>query len=443
LVRSGGWLERLGLHRPELRAWAMYDWANSAFMTTVIAALFPIFFEREAAAGLAPAAALSRYSWASTLAVLTVAVLTPVLGAAADYSAAKKRMLGAFLAVGLAATAGLAFVQRGEWLLAAGLFVLGNIGAFGSMTFYDSLLPHIAPTDEADRVSSAGYALGYLGGGLLLAVNAAWLASPAMFGFSGQGAAVRASFLSVAVWWLLFAIPLFRRVPEPPRTLEADEEAGARPLAVALKRVRETFGELKTFRQAFLLLLAFAVYNDGINTIIRMAVIYGAQIGVASNDLVRAILMVQFVGVPFTFLFGLIAKPLGAKRAIGLALAVYTLISTLGFFMTTAREFYVLAFLVATVQGGSQALSRSLFATMIPRHKSSEFFAFFGIFEKFTGILGPALFGSVVAVTGSGRPAILSVIAFFVAGGALLAFVDVEEGRRAARAAEALARPVA
>lgn len=421
----------------------MYDWANSAFMTTVVAAVFPLFFEREAAATLAPPVALSRYSWASTLAVLTVAVMTPVLGAVADYSAMKKKMLAAFLALGVLATAAMPVIQRGQWLLAATLFVLGNIGAFGSMTFYDSLLPHIAREDEADRVSSAGYALGYLGGGLLLALNAAWLLWPPAFGFSDQGAAVRASFLSVAVWWLLFSIPLFRRVPEPPRTLEPDEDAGARAFAVAVRRVRETFTELRTFRQAFLLLVAFAIYNDGINTIIRMAVIYGAQVGVAATDLIQAILLVQFAGVPFTFLFGALAGRVGAKRAIFVALGVYTLISVLGFFMTTALHFYVLALLVATVQGGSQALSRSLFATMIPRHKSSEFFAFFGIFEKFTGILGPAVFGWVVALTGSGRPAVLSVIAFFVVGGALLAFVRVADGQRAAREAEAAVRVVA
>ncbi len=434
--------ERLGLHRPELRAWAMYDWANSAFMTTVVAAVFPIFFEREAAAGLDPAVALSRYSWASTIAVLTVAVMTPVLGAVADYSAAKKKMLAAFLALGALATAGMCLIQRGDWLLAATLFVLGNVGAFGSMTFYDSLLPHIAREHEADRVSSAGYAIGYLGGGLLLALNAAWLVWPAAFGFPHAGAAVRASFLSVAAWWLLFSIPLFRGVPEPPRALEADEDARASALTVAFRRVRATFGELRAFRQAFLLLVAFAVYNDGVNTIIRMAVIYGAQVGVGSTDLIQAILLVQFVGVPFTFLFGALSGPLGAKRAIFLALVVYTLISILGFFMTTARHFYALALLVATVQGGSQALSRSMFATMIPRHKSSEFFAFFGIFEKFTGILGPAVFGWVVAATGSGRLAVLSVIAFFVVGGALLAFVRVAEGQRAAREAEAAVRIV-
>jgi len=430
-------LERFGLHRPELRAWVMYDWANSAFMTTVITALFPMFFEKEAAANLESAVAVSRFGYASAGAILIVAVMTPVLGAIADYSGVKKKMLGGFLAVGLLATTCMFFIERGQWLLAVILFVLGNIGAFGSMVFYDSLLPHIARENETDRVSAAGYAVGYLGGGVLLVLNLSWILWPAFWGLADAGQATRLSFLSVAVWWFLFSIPLFRRVPEPPRALEADEQAQQNPMAVAFERVRETFGELSNFRHAFLLLLAFAIYNDGINTIIRMATIYGSQVGLSAADMTPAIVLVQFVGVPFTLLFGLMASRVGPKRAVLLSLAVYTGISVLGFFMRTRFHFYGLACLVATVQGGSQALSRSMFATMIPRHKSSEFFAFFGIFEKFTGVLGPAIFASVVAATGSARPAILSVIAFFIAGGALLSFVNVAEGQQAARAAEA------
>ena len=442
MSQPSGVLERLGLHRPELRAWVMYDWANSAFMTTVITALFPVFFEKEAAATLEPAVALSRFGYASTVAILIVAVMTPVLGAIADYSAVKKKMLGGFLAVGLVATASMFFIQRGQWLLATTLFVLGNIGAFGSMAFYDSLLPHVAREGEADRVSSAGYAIGYLGGGILLVLNLSWILWPASWGLADAGQATRLSFLSVAVWWLLFSIPMFRGVPEPPRALEADELGRESPVIVAFKRVRETFGELRTFRQAFLLLVAFAIYNDGINTIIRMATIYGSQIGLSATEMTPAIVLVQFVGVPFTFLFGATASRIGAKRAVFLSLVVYTVISVLGFFMQTRLHFYALACLVATVQGGSQALSRSMFATMIPRYKSSEFFAFFGIFEKFTGVLGPAIFASVVAATGSARLAILSIIGFFVVGGVVLAFVNVAEGQRAARDAEASVRTV-
>jgi UMF1 family MFS transporter len=436
-------LERLGLHRPELRAWAMYDWANSAFMTTIIAAVFPIFFLSEAAVTLDPAVGQSRFSWASTIAVAIVAILSPVLGALADYKAAKKKLLALFLGIGVASTAAMFFIHRGDWLLAAALFVFGNIGVIGSLVFYDSLLPHIAREGEIDRVSTGGYAIGYLGGGLLLVLNLAWIANPPAWGMPDVATAARWSFVSVAAWWLAFSVPLFLKVPEPARQLEADERPQANAVAIAFARVRETLRELRLFKQAFLLLVAFAIYNDGINTIIRMATSYGTLIGLAPTDLIPAILLVQFAGVPFAFLFGMLAGRIGAKRSIFFALTVYTGISVLAYFMTTAAHFYLLAFLVATVQGGSQALSRSMFATMIPRHKSSEFFAFFGIFEKFTGVLGPAIFAFTVGSTGSGRLAILSLIAFFVAGGLLLARVDVAAGQRAARAADEAARPVA
>jgi UMF1 family MFS transporter len=432
-------LQSLGLGRTELRAWAMYDWANSAFMCTIVTAIFPIYFQREAAADLAPADALAKMGLANTIAIAIVALLNPVLGALSDYLPIKKKMLGAFLALGLASTGAMYFIHRGEWRLAMILFVLASIGAFGSMAFYDSLLPHIAAEDEIDRVSSAGYAIGYFGGGLLLAINAIWILRPGMFGMADAAVASRVSFVSVAVWWFVFSIPLFRHVPEPrPRVARSQDDPT--PLLVAMRRILQTLRELRGYREAFLLLLAFAVYNDGINTIIKMATSYGATLGLEAGDMIAAVLLVQFVGVPFAFLFGALAGRLGAKHAIYLALSVYVVISVLGYFMTTAAHFYLLAFLVATVQGGSQALSRSLFASLIPRHKSAEFFAFFSIFEKFTGVLGPAAFTLAVSATGSGRIAILSIVVFFIVGWAILAKVDVKGGQAAARNAEGAAQ---
>ena len=340
------------------------------------------------------------------------------------------------MGLGVLATACMFFIRQGDMLLALVLFILGNIGATGSFVFYDSLLPHIAAPKEIDRVSTAGYALGYVGGGLLLLVNLAWIQVPELFGIAGAGLAMRLSFLSVAVWWLGFSIPLFRRVPEPRRGLEADEEIGVRAMRAALTRLAETLRELRTYRQAFLMLMAFLVYNDGIGTIIRMATTYGTEIGIPQGALITALVLVQFVGIPFAFLFGQIASRVGPKRSIFLALVVYTGVSVLGYFMQTAAHFYALAILVGMVQGGSQALSRSMFAGMIPRHRSSEFFGFFGVFEKFGGIAGPAVFALTFWATGSSRNAILSVIFFFVAGGILLWFVDVEDGQKVARAAE-------
>jgi UMF1 family MFS transporter len=429
-------LERLGLHRPELRAWAMYDWANSVFMTTGLL-IFPIYLADVASAGSPVAVATARYSMTTTVSMALVAVLSPILGAIADYTAMKKKMLAGFALMGILATGGMYFIERGEWRLALILFLFANTGVTASIVFYESLLPHIARQDEVDRVSTAGYAMGYLGSSLLMVLNIAWIQKPALFGISSPEMAIRLTFLSSALWWLVFTIPLLRRVPEPPLRLEADERPGLNPVAVGFRRLGETLREIRAFKHTFLFLLAFFIYNDGIGTIIRMATIYGREIGIERGALLMPLLLVQIVGIPFSFLFGALADRIGAKPAIFVSLAVYLVISILGYRMTTARDFFVLALLVGTVQGGSQALSRSVFSTLVPRHKSSEFFAFFSVFEKFAGILGPAVFTIMISATGSSRSAILSIIVFFVAGGTLLAFVDVKEGQRAAREAEA------
>ncbi|MGH9391888.1 MAG: MFS transporter, partial [Vicinamibacteria bacterium] len=332
----------------------------------------------------------------------------------ADYAGLKMKMLGAFTALGVVATASMVFIGRGDWKLALLLFILGNIGVTGSLVFYESLLPHIAREEERDMVASAGFALGYLGGGLLLAANLLCIQNPGLFGLADEATASRLSFLSVAVWWLGFSIPLFRRVREPERRLEEDETGGEKLLSVAFARLGETFREIKTYRHAFLMLLAFLIYNDGILTIIRMATSYGTEVGITQGVLISGLLITQVVGIPFAFLFGWLAKRITAKRAILLALAVYVGISVVGYRMKTASDFYLLATLVGMVQGGSQALSRSVFSTLIPAHKSAEFFAFFGVFDKFAGIFGPALFAVTILATGSSRHAVLSVIGFFV-----------------------------
>jgi UMF1 family MFS transporter len=444
-------LARLGLDRPELRAWAMYDWAASSVQTTVMVAVFPIYFVKVAGAGLAEGGATQRLATVNTIALVLIALASPVLGAVSDYGGNKKQFIAAFMAVGAAAVAGLFFVHTGDLTLASWLFVLASIGVAGSFVFYEALLPHIARGRELDRVSTAGYAVGYVGGGILLALNLAWIQKPAWFGLPagpglGESAATlpaRLAFLSVAVWWLVFSIPLFRRVPEPPARLEPDEQRGQSPIRMAFVRLGETFRELRGYRQAFLMLLAFLVYNDGIQTIIKMATAYGTELGIDQSALIGAILLVQFVGIPCSFLFGMLAGRIGAKRALFLGLLAYTAISILGFYMKTAAHFYVLAGLVGMVQGGTQALSRSLFASMIPQHKSGEFFGFFSVFEKFAGIFGPLIFAGTIAATGSSRNAILSVIGFFAVGAAILALVDLDAGRRQALAADAAVRPAA
>jgi UMF1 family MFS transporter len=382
--------------------------------------------------------------YANTVAAIVIAILAPILGAVADVKAAKKRFLLAFMLIGVVATSGMFLIDRGELLLASALFVLSIAGATGSLTFYEALLPHIATDEEIDRVSTAAYAMGYIGGGLLLALNLAWISNPGLLGLpSGEGITAqqatlpaRLAFVSVGVWWLLFSLPVLRTVPEPPRTIEADEASTANPYVVAFTRLGETLREMRHYKQAFLAMLAFTIYNDGIQTIIKMATAFGTEIGIERPALIKAILLVQFVGIPFAFAFGALAGWLGAKRSIFLGLVVYTGICMYAYGIQTEREFYILAILVGLVQGGTQALSRSLFASMVPKHKSGEFFGFYSVFEKFGGIFGPLIFAIAIGQTGSSRGAILWVIAFFIIGGAILATVNVPAGEQAARDAD-------
>ncbi len=434
---SPGLLEKLGLHRKDLRAWAMYDWANSAFVTTVSTALLPIYYLRSAGVDLPDGRAVSYWAYTQSLALLLVALIAPVLGAMADFMGAKKRFLGTFMALGIVATAALYLVQRGDWLLASGLFIAASLGLTASIAFADSLLPHIATQDEVDRVSTAGYALGYLGGGVLLVVNLLMVTRPGLFGLADAAMATRVSFLTVAVWWLLFSLPLFRRVAEPPRRLESDETLRLNPVRAGFQRLGETMGELRRYRQAFKFLLAYWLFIDGIHSVQKLAAVYGLEIGIPDGALLGALVLAQFVGIPFTFAFGILARRIGPKKGIYVGLVGYTIITTCAYFVSQSWQFWALAFAVAMVQGGTQGLSRSLYASMIPRSKSSEFFSFFSIFEKFAGIVGPALFGYVAAVTGGGRLGIVALVVFFLLGMALLTRVDVDEGRREAAAEDA------
>lgn len=417
-------------YRQIVNAWCMYDWANSAFATTVMAAVLPTFYSGVAGANLRPVQASSYWGYTNTVAMLLVAFSAPILGAIADHSGTKRRFLAGFAGVGIFATSLLVLVSTGDWLLASALYILGRAGFSGANIFYDSLLPHIAHPDEIDQISTKGYALGYLGGGLLLVVNLAWILKPSWFGLPNAEIASRLSFVSVGIWWAIFSIPLFRRVPEPPSVREAGESTN--PMRAAFQRLGRTFREIRRYRQLLRFLVAYWLYNDGIGTIMVMAVIFGAEIGIETEGLIGAILAVQFLGIPFSFAFGWLARRLGTKRSILLALGVYAVISVGGYFMQTGLHFWILAFLVATVQGGSQALSRSLFGRMAPKAKTGEFFGFYDVSSKFAGIVGPALFGIVGQLTGSSRLSIVALVVFFLVGGGLLLWVNEQEGIRLA-----------
>ena len=426
-------MARVGLVTPEQRAWAWYDWANSAFFTTVVTAVFPGFYASYAAAGLAPAEATARFGLVTTVSMATIAISAPVLGAFADYSGSKKRLLALFIAIGVTACGSMVFIGEGDLGLASLLFFIANIGVSGSIVFYDSLLPHVAKAEETDRVSSAGYAMGYIGGGLLLLINLAWILQPAMFGFSGTVPAIKAAFFSVAVWWAVFSLPIFRQVPEPSRRAKQAGESGV-AIVAAFARLATTFREVRKYRNAFLLFIAMLLYQDGIQTIIRMAGVYGAEVGVEQTSQIAAFVMVQFLGIPFSFLFGSLGVRIGTKRAIFIAISVYALATVLAYFMTTVTHFFILAAMIATVQGGAQALSRALFSRMVPADRTSEFFGFFAVAERFATVLGPLVFTLSVTMTGSSKAAIIAILGFFIAGAWVLSMVDEEEGIRAARA---------
>ncbi len=640
-------------YRRRIRAWTLYDWANSAFFTTILAAVLPVYYSQVAGSTLgSPAKATQYWTITLSLSLIIVAVLSPILGTVSDILRAKKAFLALFTAIGTMGVGLLVLVDSGDWLLASAFLIIGRIGAAGANIFYDALLPHVARPEDQDRVSTRGYAIGYLGGGLLLAVNIVMIFT------LGDTLGARLSFVSVAVWWAVFSIPILRRVPEPPAA--GSPLAGASIFRASLSRLRETFANLRKYRQLFRYLVAFLIYNDGIGTIIGVAVIYGAELGFGSIELVAAILLVQFVGIPFSLIFGripsrderhraiflafvmwnLIVIPLAGfagrflldgdvtgarlpefestataagegeygadsaavdlagswqvlredelpsaadgayaftsrvgdeyrlayhgqeveityaegpersrwavlvdgvpalddddepllidgynvadrfqltetidageagehvlsiintndrdedsggtvmaigqaevlpaprvsnlgsilglllvievvglalaalfgrpvagrladsmttKRTIILSLAVYSVIAVWGFVLDTVIEFWYLAWMVAIVQGGSQALSRSLYASMSPTTESGEFFGFFSVMSKVSAIVGPLVFALAVAVFGSSRPAVLSIIVFFLVGITLLLRVDVDEGRRVAQEAD-------
>ena len=634
-------------------AWTMYDWANSAFATTILAAVLPIYFSQVAGANLPSATvATSYWSFGLSLSLLFIAILSPILGTISDIQRGKKRFLAIFAGIGILATAMLVLVSTGDWVLASIFGILGRIGFSGANTFYDALLPHVAREDDRDRVSARGYAMGYLGGGILLAINIVMIQV-----FPGTWGA-RLSFVSVAIWWAVFSIPLFRHVPEPPAATEK-LAPGVGVVSASFKRLSETLKDIRQYRELFKYLLAFLIYNDAIGTIIGVAAIYGAELGFGSVELILALLLVQFVGIPYSLIFGrlpgtshrrsfylafvlfnlvalplvgiagarllpadtsgapgapypntanasgqgiytaedpaltyqgswqmvtvpadeigadqdvvyaatdqttaeyrfafngqrikityslgpqhgiwavyldgqpyldpdsgeaftidgynstlryevtqtfqtqvpgehtlnlvntegrnpdsqgnvmsvgqvevlpparqsnllfviglivitelvglalalLLGKPLfsglaaklDTQRSILLALVIYTVIAIWGFFLDSVIEFWFLAWMVAVVQGGSQALSRSLYAAMSPSYKSGEFFGLFGIMEKFSAIIGPLTFAAAGVIFGSSRPAVLSLVLFFIVGGYILMRVNVPEGKRVAR----------
>ena len=412
---------------PDKRAivgWALYDWANSAFATTVLAGFFPVFFKEYWARGMAPADSTFWLGMVSALASVVMVLGAPFLGALADQTGRIKAYLGFFAALGIVGTAVLSVVPEGAWVVALGVFLVAMAGFSGGNIYYDALLPRVASKGRLEQISSLGFALGYLGGGLLFALNVAAVNWPAAFGFGNAVEAVAASFLSVALWWGVFSLPLFYWVPGVPR-VAGEPVHPARRLAGAARQVAATVRHIRQYPTVATFLVAYWFYIDGVDTVVRMAADYGLSIGLEASHLMTALLITQFVGFPAAVAFGFLARHTGAKRGILFGLFVYLFIILWASQMQTAAEFYVLAVAVGLVQGGVQALSRALYARLVPEERSGEFFGFYNMMGKFAAVLGPLLVGMVAVVTRDNRLSILSVALLFLIGGAILYFLKL------------------
>lgn len=406
-------------------SWALYDWGNSAFATTVMAGFFPLFFKQYWSAGVDPQESTLRLGLANSSASILVAVAAPILGAIADRSRRKKRLLGICALLGVGMTAALYFIEQGDYPTAVLCYVLATMGWSGSIVFYDALLLGVAAEPDRDRVSAFGYALGYLGGGVLFAVNVWMTLQPQTFGLADKGVAVRVSFMMVALWWGLFSIPLLRNVHEPAAPMT--EPRPRRAFWAAFVELKHTFGELRSYRPVWLFLAAYWLYIDGVDTIIRMAVDYGLSLGFSSETLITALLITQFVGFPAALLYGWLGDKIGTKNGILIGVAIYVGVTVWGYYMDQESEFFVLAVVVGLVQGGVQALSRSLYSRLIPAQKAAEFFGFYNMLGKFAAVIGPALMGLVSMLTGSSRLSLLSVALLLIGGGLLLWKVPTPE----------------
>ncbi len=406
--------------KKSIYSWALYDWANSAYATTVMAGFFPLFFKSYYSADVDVTMSTAQLGFANSLSSFVIVLLAPLLGAIADVSSLRKRFLFLFAFLGILMSASLALVGRGEWELAVFVYVLANIGFMGSNTFYDGLLPSVSSEKNVDYVSGLGFALGYLGGGVLFGLNVFMLQKPEFFGFSSEVEAIKASFVSVALWWAVFSLPLLVFVKE--KKVASLGSKGS--FLAGYTQLKRTFSKIAQLKGLLLFLVAYWLYIDGVDTVIRMAVDYGMALGFDAHNLILSLLIVQFVGFPATLLFAKLSYVWDTKKAIFLAIAMYLCIIVWAAMMEAVYEFYLLAVMIALVQGGIQALSRSYYAKMIPQKNSAEFFGFYNLLGKFAVILGPMVVGVMAVLSESSRIGIASVSIFFIVGAILLYFVD-------------------
>lgn len=404
--------------RRDTISWALYDWANSAFATTVLAGFFPVFFQKFWSTGVDPTVSTSRLGFANGLAGVVVALAAPVLGAMADRSAGRKRQLLLWTVLGVLGTAALGFIGQGDWQWAVAAFVIAGIGFNASNIFYDALLLDVAQPSEYDTVSALGYSLGYLGGGLLFAFNVLMTLQPAWFGLGSAADAVRWSFVTVAVWWFLFTLPLARFVRE--REATQATSSWVQTTRASFRELRHTLGHVLQHREVAWFLLAYWLYIDAVHTIYTMAVDYGVALGLPTSSLLAALLLTQFVAFPAALVLGRIGNRYGARNGILGCIAVYFCATVYAYWLDSVAEFFALAVVIGLVQGGVQSLSRSFFGRLVPEGKGGEFFGFYNMMGKFASFLGPMLIAIVALTTGNSRASIVSLVVLFVLGGALL-----------------------
>jgi len=406
----------------EERSWILYDWANSAYSVAITTALLPIFFKDYAAAQMPDYLSTAYWGYSSTIATLIVAILAPILGTIADYKNYKKRFLLFFLLMGVVFTASLSLIQEGQWFFALVLYVLSSIGFSGANVFYDSFLTDVTSKERMNWVFSSGFGWGYIGSTIPFLIGLIFILNPSLIGLNSTISATKLAFVITAAWWLIFSIPIMKNVKQTYYV-----EKTKTPIKDSFKRITQFLKNLKGNKNVFLFLMAYFFYIDGVDTIIRMSSSYGLDVGLNANDLLVVFLVIQIVAFPFALLYGRLSKRFSTKSLIYFAIFVYTFITVFAFFLETIVQFWILAMLVASSQGGIQALSRSLYGRMIPKDRSAEYFGFYNIFGKFSAILGPFLVGIFTQIGKSSRWGVASLLFLFIIGAILFYFVKEPE----------------
>ena len=424
--------------KKSIYSWALYDWANSAFATTVMAGFFPIFFAQYWSNPENLSISTFYLGLGNSVASIIVVLLAPILGAIADRGTYKKRFLVFFAFLGVLMTAGLALISQGMWQIALLTYVIATVGFSGANTFYDSLLPAVSNKDNVDYVSAVGYAFGYIGGGILIVINFLMITYPSFFGFADSVEGIKWSFVSVALWWAIFSIPIVLFVKEPKYH---KTETTLQTIKSGFKQLKNTFNEIRHLKVVFTFLIAYWLYIDGVDTTVRMAADFGITLGFDSTTIMGALVLVQFIAFFATLLYVKFADKIGIKNAIYFAIAAYMVIIFSGYFVTEGWHFYIIAGMIGCFQGGIQTLSRSLYARIIPENKSAQYFGFFNMWGKFAAVIGPLLMGSVTLILNntiddhvlSARIGLQSIMILFILGALVLSRVDISEGEKVAK----------